>query len=315
MKNIKRQIKFNPVTIIFISLLTIVSCQKEESEYEKRVKIDDNTINEYLTDNGIDVQKHPSGFYYEVVESNNGGDMLYKDDVIDLYYKISLLDGTVLEETSQAEGKPARFKLLNNAVIPQGLDDGISLMKSGEKYRFYIPSYLAYGSYSNSLFSAYSIFIVEAEVIKKQSETDIDISQLDSIDSYVKSNYPGYEKFASGLYYVDSITGTGDKPYAGNMVTINFTRKYLNDTIIKTMNDVSLYLGSGQAVQGLDEGIKQMREGGKAILIMPASIAFKQSLCLLPEKIRQDLLRDDLINAEVRPYSIVKYIVELKSVN
>ena len=52
MKNIKRQIKFNPVAIIFISLLTIVSCQKEESEYEKRVKIDDNTINEYLTDNG-----------------------------------------------------------------------------------------------------------------------------------------------------------------------------------------------------------------------------------------------------------------------
>jgi FKBP-type peptidyl-prolyl cis-trans isomerase len=294
---------------------SFISCNKDnESDYEKQVKIDDQKIITYLSDS-IQAQKHSSGFYYQVLESNNDGKSLAQDNVVDFYYKISLLDGTVLEEIVKGKDAPARFKLLNNTIVPQGLDYGISLMRVGDKYRFFIPSYLAYGGYSSSLFPAYAIFIVEVEVAKEQSDTDINVAQLDSIDHFVKSNFKSFEKFASGLCYIDSIDGTGNKPHDGDMVTINFTRKYMDGTIIKSVDGISLYIGYNQAVQGLEEGLKQMRQGGKAVLVMPASIAFKQSLCVIPTNIRKNLLDDKMITAEVLPYSIVEYFVELKSVN
>lgn len=300
-------------TLLFFEL-SFISCNDSESDYDKQVKIDDQKINNYLADS-IQAKKHSSGIYYQVLNSNSEGKSLVQDNVVDFYYKISLLDGTVLEEATKAKDAPARFKLLNNTIVPQGLDYGISLMRVGEKYRFFIPSYLAYGSYSNSSFPANSIFIIDVEVAKEQNETDMDVEQLDSIDHFVKSNFKSFEKFASGLYYVDSIDGTGDKPHDGDKVTINFTRKYIDGTTIKSVDGISLYIGYNQAVQGLEEGLKQMRQGGKAVFVMPSSIAFKQSLCVVPKKIRKDLLDDNVITAEVLPYSIVEYLVELKSVN
>ena len=301
-------------TILFITG-TISSCdQFKDSDYDIQAKADDQRINKYLTDNNIQASKQSTGFYYQVLTSNDAGTSLVQDNVVDFYYKVSLLDGTVLEDSISAK-KPARFKLLNNTMVPEALDKGISLMKVGAKYRFFIPSNLAYGDYRSSSFPAKSIFIIDVQTAKAQSETDIEVTQLDSIDHFVKSKFQHYEKFASGLYYIDSIVGTGAKPHNGDRVTINFTRKYLDGTIIKSVNGLSLDIGYGQAVQGLEEGLEQMRVGGKAVLIMPASIAFKQSLCVLPQKTRKDLLDDQMINSEVSPYSIVEYIVELKSVN
>jgi len=65
----------------------------------------------------------------------------------------------------------------------------------------------------------------------------------------------------------------------------------------------------------LEEGLKLMKSGGSAILVMPSSIAFKQSVCVIPRKVRQELVRDKIIIEEVLPYSILKYVVKLKAVN
>jgi peptidylprolyl isomerase len=303
------------LTVLFFTL-SLISCKKEESDAEKQAKTDDQKIQTYLTEHSIQATKHSSGFYYEVISSSAAGDSLYQYDVVDFYYKISLLDGTVLEEVTPDSGTPARFNLLSSSMVPAALDPGIKLMKIGDQFRFYIPSNLAYGSYSCSLFPAYSIFIIDVEVFNKQSITAIDDAQLDSIDRFVKARYSPsqYERFASGLYYIDSVVGIGAKPFNGNAVTINYTRKYLDGTIIKTATAVSFYLGYGYAVQGLEEGIEQMHQGGTAILVMPASIAFQQSICVVPQSIRKNLLTDNLINVDVLPYSMLEYIVVLQAV-
>lgn len=291
------------------------SCLKDDSDYERQVKIDDQIISKYLMDNNIQAQKNSIGFYYKVITPNNSGTTLKQDDVVSFYYTVSLLNGTLLETNDQPDDQPAQFKLLNYAMIPEGLDYGISKMKVGEKYRFFIPSYLAFGSYGCSDFPANSNFIIDVEVADTQSETEINDIQLDSIENYVNANYELFNKYTSGLYFIDSIPGNGNKPFAGDMVTIDFTRKYLNNIVIKTVQETSIYLDHNQAVQGLEEGIKLMKEEGSAILIMPSSLAFKQSLCVIPQKTRKEMLDDKLISAEVLPYSIVKYIVKLKSIN
>jgi FKBP-type peptidyl-prolyl cis-trans isomerase len=302
----------NALAAICIAL-TLLSCE-EESFYTKQANIDDQKITKFLNDNNIQATKHSSGFYYQVLTPNDAGASLSLNDVVDFNYKVTLLDGTVVED-SMAAKKPAKVKLLNYSIVPEALDLGISLMKVGSIYRFYIPSNLAFGDYRSSKIPSRAILLVDVKVIRKQSETEVEQAQLDSIDHYVQGKYANTKKLESGLYYIETVAGNGYKPHLGDRVRINMTRKYLDGTVIKSFNDVTFYLGHDQAVPGLEEGIMQMQTGGKAILIMPASLAFQQSLCLIPQNIRTELLQDQLITAEVLPYSIVTYEVELKGWN
>jgi FKBP-type peptidyl-prolyl cis-trans isomerase len=104
---------------------------------------------------------------------NNTGTSLNRGNVVSFYYSISLLDGTVLQSISKENGdKPLQFCLLSNTMVPEGVDYGISLMKVGEKYQFFVPSYLAYGSYSCAYFQVNSNFIVDIEVTDVETEND-----------------------------------------------------------------------------------------------------------------------------------------------
>jgi len=325
----KAKISFNllyAVVILLISPVLFTSCLKDDSDYEKQVKIDDQIIQEYLTLNTISAQKHYSGIYYRKITENNTGTSLTKNNVVSFYYTIQRIqpatsssyfpDAGPIESISRENGdKPLQFALLTNTMIPQGLDYGISLMKVGEKYQFFIPSYLAYGSYACTYFPANSIFMVDIEVVGVNTETEIDEIQNDSIQDYVNVKYPQHQKLASGLFFVDSIQGTGEKPGYGSIVEINFTRKYLDESIIKSVTGSIFHLDNMQAVKGLEEGIKQMKEGGSAIMIMPSKLGFDKSLCVVPQKARKELLDDRLISAEVEPYSILKYVVKLNSAN
>ena len=315
MKN-RRLFRLGMFISIFAVALSFTSCMEDlDSDYEKQVNTDDEKLSKHISDNNIQAQKNSWGFYYQAIVTNDTGRTLSRNNVVDFTYKISLLDGTVLEESTLENQLSGRFKLLNRSIVPEALDKGISLMKTGEKFRFYIPAYLAYGYYGNTTIPANSHFIVEIAVTGVQSETDIEVAQLDSLQRYFSVINTVFEKFASGLYYVENITGTGTKPHYGDRVTISFTRKYLDTTIIKKVDSIDIILGYGDAVQGLEEGIMQMREGGKASLFMPASIAFKESLMILPQKAQTELLRDQVIRSEVKPYSMVQYNVELKAVN
>ncbi len=315
------------IMLTAMSCLMLFSCSIGETDYERQVKIDDQILYKYMADNNIQAQKHSEGFYYQVLTANSAGAALKKNDVVSFYYTITNLNPSSMAlqnsfvaatpiETNELPGtKPAQFKLLTYSIIPEGLDYAVSMMRVGEKYRFYIPSYLAYGSYSTSDFSANSNFIIDIRIVDAKTETEIDDIQRDSIENYVSTKYAAFEKYASGLYFVDSIPGTGRRPNTVDYVSIDFTRKYMDDNVIKVTNGVSFFLGQGQAVQGLEEGIKLMKEGGTSVLIMPSKLAFKQSLCVIPQKTRAKLLTDRIISVDVLPYSIIKYVVKLKSSN
>lgn len=311
----------------FILLMTVVfaafsaqSCLKNESEYEEQKKLDDQILAQFIEEYAPTAVRHSTGFYYEQI--NNGevgiadaGTELKKDDVVNFNYKISLLDGTPIESNWGENSKPAKMKLKTYTIIPEALDYGINLMKVGETYRFYIPSYLAYGSYSTDEFAAHSNFIVDILVVGVESEEEIELAQRDSIANYVAQSSEPYIEFESGLYIKDSIPGTGAVPFNGSIVNLDFTRKYLDNQIIYETEGTTIYLDRGMAVEGLEEGIKHTKEGGTAVLIMPASIGFKQSVSVIPSSAREQLFEDQIINNNVEPYSILKYVINLKVVN
>ncbi|QIF05384.1 FKBP-type peptidyl-prolyl cis-trans isomerase [Roseimicrobium sp. ORNL1] len=81
-----------------------------------------------------------SGLQYEVLKKADGPKPKATDEVT-VHYKGTLISGDEFD-SSEKHGQPATFRL--NEVIP-GWTEGVQLMPVGSKYKFYIPSKLAYG--------------------------------------------------------------------------------------------------------------------------------------------------------------------------
>lgn len=82
----------------------------------------------------------PSGLKYIVIKDGTGA-MPAATSNVKVHYTGMLLDGKIFDSSVQ-RGEPIDFPL--NQVI-KGWTEGVQLMKEGAKYKFYIPSNLAYG--------------------------------------------------------------------------------------------------------------------------------------------------------------------------
>ena len=81
-----------------------------------------------------------SGLQYKVITPGTGKSPK-ATDTVEVHYEGTLIDGKVFDSSYQRK-ESIEFPL--NRVIA-GWTEGVQLMQEGAKYRFYIPSKLAYG--------------------------------------------------------------------------------------------------------------------------------------------------------------------------
>jgi FKBP-type peptidyl-prolyl cis-trans isomerase len=105
-----------------------------------------------------------SGLQYEVLTPGTGTKSPSATDNVTVHYKGTTLDGNEFD-SSYSRGEPATFPL--NQVIP-GWTEGVQLMTEGAKYRFYIPSELAYGERGTGPIGPNATLIFDVELIKIQ---------------------------------------------------------------------------------------------------------------------------------------------------
>lgn len=82
----------------------------------------------------------------------------------------------------------------------------------------------------------------------------------------------------SGLQYISHKVGDGAQPRVNDKVEVHYYGALLDgksfDSSFKRKEPIVFQLGAGQVIQGWDEGIGYMKEGGAATFFIPANLAY-----------------------------------------
>ncbi|CAA0179306.1 Peptidyl-prolyl cis-trans isomerase [Tenacibaculum maritimum] len=114
-----------------------------EGAREKREAAEKAKQKELLDSVAAGYDETPSGLRYKILQNGNGKQAT-KGANVAVHYKGQLLNGTVFD-SSYKRKQPIEFAIGVGQVIA-GWDEGIQLLKVGDKARLVIPSHLAYGA-------------------------------------------------------------------------------------------------------------------------------------------------------------------------
>lgn len=213
-------------------------------------------------------QTTESGLKYQVIAKNKKGDQAKAGDFVQVHYTGTLTDGTKFD-SSVDRGKPFQFTLGAGKVI-KGWDEGVALMRIGEKFKFHIPSELGYGKRG------------APGAIPPNADLIFDVELLNTVAPFEDKPFEVEGKEAettdSGLKVYRMNSTEGARPAKGQNVYVYYTG-YLEDgsvfdSSIKRGDAFAFPLGQGRVIKGWDEGIAMLRVGEEARLVIPSELGY-----------------------------------------
>lgn len=167
----------------YFTSLQEATMKKQAENAIKQLEIDTQLIENYIAENNIKATRTDSGLYY-VIEKEGTGEKIETGDLAFVHYAGYLLDGTIfdtsIKNVAQETGVyneqrdnmggygPLEVQVGQGRVIP-GWDEGLGLLKKGDKAKFIIPSSLAYGEReTGGTIKANSILIFDVEITDVQ---------------------------------------------------------------------------------------------------------------------------------------------------
>jgi peptidylprolyl isomerase len=148
--------------IIALAIFIFIRSSNSKKEAAENLAIAESFLIENKTN--ADVIETASGLQYQVLKKGDGSEHPKANSTVKVHYHGTLLDGTVFD-SSVDRGEPISFPL--NQVI-KGWTEGVQLMVVGDKFKFFIPSQLAYGDRATGKISSGSLLIFEVELLEIQ---------------------------------------------------------------------------------------------------------------------------------------------------
>lgn len=172
------------------------------------------------------------------------------------------------------EGDSATFRIPADSLFPK-------TFRSQQLPPFVQPGDMVYLSFRIDKVQSRAEFEAEfqARMDAQNPEAAIAREQETAARSaWLQENNITTEALPSGLVYIETSAGSGAQPQAGERVKVHYTGTLLDGTKFDSSVDrgepFEFVLGQGQVIQGWDEGIALMKEGGKARLVIPSAIGY-----------------------------------------
>jgi len=150
--------KFHLVLSLFI-LVGFISCNDKKDVTETNslsqdqiteklleankaaIEIENRQIEKLIDSSGWNMHETSTGLRYEIIETGNG-QKAETGKIARFEYEVKLISGEIIYSSDQSGLKEFR---IGSGGVESGLEEGILLLRIGDKARFVIPSFLAHG--------------------------------------------------------------------------------------------------------------------------------------------------------------------------
>lgn len=162
------------VVVLFACKNTAKEKQREVpiAEYKKPlqrvnkylIKEDNDRIKSFIRRKHWKMKQTKTGLWYQIYEKSNDTLMPKFNDVVELSYRIYLLDGTLCYSSDSTGTK--KFAA-GHGGVESGLEEAILMLHKGDKARFIMPPYLAHGLLGDqNKIPARSIILYDVQLLK-----------------------------------------------------------------------------------------------------------------------------------------------------
>ncbi len=122
-----------------------------------------NDIDAYVSTRKMEVTKTQTGLRYHIYKNGTGTRKPVNEDVVKIKYSVSLLDGS---HVYSSDSIGAMEFQMGKSDVANGLQEGLMLLKVGDKAIFILPSHLAYGlTGDGDKIKHYEILVIDAELV------------------------------------------------------------------------------------------------------------------------------------------------------
>lgn len=116
-----------------------------------------------------------------------------------------------------------------------------------------------------------------------KTEIDMEQQEIDQITAFIVQRGLDIDPRDSGLYFKEVEAGSGEYPVALDTVYVNYTGYFLSGILFDSNagSDPFSFVVDNvpypDVIGGWDEGLKLLREGGEAVLIVPSWLGYGAS--------------------------------------
>ena len=247
-------------------------------------------------------QKSKNGLFYQFFNKNEGN-LPQLGDLLELSIGCKVNDTTVIIPVME------NIMQLQESQFAGDLFEGLAMMHKGDSAAFIVDIDSTFKKlmgqpqlpegFSSSDEMRFNVrlddFYPESEYAKrmavkakkaseeriakmKEDHPEETANAAQQLTDYLNDNKIVVEPTASGLCYVMTTEGNGEKPQVGQMVKVHYTGKLLDGTVfdssVERGQPFQFPLGVGQVIPGWDEGIQLMSKGEKVVLYIPYYLAY-----------------------------------------
>ncbi len=145
-------------SIFYLTILFLIAVSCKQSTEESRditnnleeqliaanqilIETEKQEIIDFIERNQWNMRETGSGLYYMIYENGNGKKAELNDIAV-FHFSLYLLTGDLIYSSDSLE--PSQFRI-GRGGVESGLEEGMRLLRVGDKARFILPSHLAFG--------------------------------------------------------------------------------------------------------------------------------------------------------------------------
>lgn len=234
----------------------------------------------------------PSGLKYKIVHDEHG-DTARPGDFMKMSIRTIVHDSVLMDTKTQGPGY-TWVPLQKASGRKYDMMEGFALLSKGDSAVFEIPADSVMNPMNRPPFvdsgdvirlyakvldirneEGYKSALEKEKIAQKQKDADIIKAYLDSTGQKATAT-------DDGVYVIVKKEGTGDLAQDGQTVSIMYTGKTLEGKVFDSNMDSSFHhtdplvfpLGQRRMIAGMESGMKLLKKGAEATLVIPSGLAY-----------------------------------------